>query len=270
MNHSVPVSGKNTKDHAIYEGVVSHSRFSPKQHHFDYQVFLVYINLSRLDDFLSRSIFWSKKWWAFAKFKRSDFHGKSSNDLDTDLRRTIEKETGRTFDGEICMLANLRYFGYNMNPLATYYCFKKDSDELEYIIAEVNNTPWDERKAWVLECSNEDLQEFRFDKDFTVSPFNPIDMQYRWSCNRPGEKLNLLIDCLQETQKITSASLHLKRKEATGAELNSMLWRFPFMTLKVITSIYWQAFRLWLKGVPFLGKNKLSAGNKSQALAESK
>lgn len=267
MNHSGPVSGKNIKDHAIYEGVVTHSRFTPKQHHFDYKVFMVYINLNRLDDFLSRSVFWSKKWWAFAKFKRSDFHGNASNDLDTDLRRTIEKQTGKAFEGEICMLANLRYFGYNMNPLATYYCFKKDSEELEFIVAEVNNTPWDERKAWVLECAGNDAEEFRFDKDFTVSPFNPIDMQYHWRCSRPEEKLDLLIDCLQVEQKITSASLHLKRKEATGAALNSMLWRFPFMTLKVITSIYWQALRLWLKGVPFLGKNKTGAVNKSHEFA---
>jgi DUF1365 family protein len=51
-------------------------------------------------------------------------------------------------------------------------------------------------------------------------------------------------------EKIFSASMMLSRAPITARSLASVLIRFPFMTLKVILAIHWQALRLWLKRVP--------------------
>ncbi len=242
---------------AIYSGYVSHRRFSPRRHGFQYRVFLVYLNLKEIDQFLSLSRWWSKGRWGVARFRREDFHGDPKIDLDESVRRTIEESVGKRPLGDIGMLANFRYFGFNMNPIVTYYCFDEGGDSVQYIVAEVNNTPWNEKRAYVIPCNENTMrQDCLFDKDFTVSPFNHLDMTYRWKSTTPDQRLALHIDCMQGEAKITDATLRLQREEATTASLNRILIRFPFMTLKVVLAIYWQALRLVLKGVPFLGKNK--------------
>lgn len=244
---------------AIYSGWVSHRRFWPKRHGFKYRVFMMFLNLSELDAVLSLSPLWSTKWWSPARFRRADFHGDPAVDLNEAVKRTVAKSIGRRPEGDVCMLANLRYFGINMNPLCTYYCYDKQGQHVEAILAEVTNTPWHERRAYVLDCQTKGpWQRIRFDKDFTVSPFNTLDMHYAWRSSPPGKKLSVHIDTCTEQKKITDASLRLVREELNGRALGKVLTRFPFMTAKIAAAIYWQALRLFLKGVPFLGKNKIS------------
>ncbi len=243
---------------AIYSGWVGHRRFTPRQRSFDYRVFMVFAYLSELNQLLSLSPLWSDKKWRPARFKREDFHGDPHLSVDEALRRTVEKKTGRRPAGEIAMLANWRYFGISMNPIVTYYCFNAQGDAVETIVAEVTNTPWNERCAYVLPCdASSRKQRVHFDKAFTVSPFNTLDMSYRWASNTPGKHLHVHIDCERDGATITDATLRLKREEITASVLNKTICRYPWMTLKVVATIYWQALRLALAGVPFLGKNKV-------------
>jgi DUF1365 family protein len=139
-----------------------------------------------------------------------------------------------------------------MNPIACYYCFDERGEQLEYLVAEVNNTPWDERHSYVLDAPEDGgWLHTRFAKDFHVSPFNPMDMDYDWRSNTPGEKLCLYMGNLSRGEKVFDASLSLQRHSITPASLRRFLWAYPFMTLKVCIAIYWQALRLWLKGTPF-------------------
>jgi len=186
-------------------------------------------------------------------------------DLKDAVKNTVEKSLGWRPSGDICMLANFRYFGFNINPLATYYCFDESGENLQAIVAEVNNTPWNERRAYVLECKGTPRQVITFEKDFTVSPFNPLNMVYRWRSTIPAATLQLHIDTIQNEKRVTDATLGLNRESIGAKELNLILLRFPFMTLKVFLGIYWQALRLYMKGVPFLGRDKRA---KSKAMLD--
>lgn len=236
---------------ALYSGWVRHRRFAPKEHEFVYKVFMLYLDLAELDEVFKLSPFWSRKRFAIAKFERSDFHGSVDVPLPDAVRQTIKAQTGLDHTGPIRMLANLRYFGFNINPLCTYYCFDPGDNHVQFIVAEVTNTPWGERQAYVLCCSNNERSHHaQFAKRLHVSPFNPLTMQYHWTSTTPSKKLLLHIENCQGGQKITDATLHLQRQPVSAKRLNAVLIRFPFMTVKIAVSIYWQALRLWLKKVP--------------------
>ena len=237
---------------AIYEGWVRHRRMSPREHRFKYRVFMPYLRLDELPELFDSSWTWSARRPAPARFKREDFLGDPALPLDESVRRRVAEETGKRPQGPIYLLANLRYFGFIMNPISCYYCFSEDGAELEYLVAEVNNTPWNERHSYVLRAPREGgWLKTQFAKDFHVSPFNPMDMTYHWHSNTPAEKLCLHLANSSGGERVFDATLSLQRVELSPATLNRFLWRYPVMTAKVMGAIYWEALRLWVKGVPY-------------------
>lgn len=234
----------------LYEGIVRHRRVSPKAHEFAYRIAMPYLNLDELDEVFSQSRWWSGAGRALAEFRRSDFLGDPEQPLQDEVRRRIAEETGEVHSGPIYLLANMRYFGYSMNPIACYYCYNEDESALEYLVAEVNNTPWDERHSYVLKAPESGKWlKTAFDKTFHVSPFNPMNMRYHWRSNTPDHRLVLHMENCQDEEKVFDATLSLKGKPMTSAAMNGFLLRYPFLTAKVGLGIYWQALRLYLKGL---------------------
>jgi hypothetical protein len=153
------------------------------------------------------------------------------------------------------MLTHLRYWGHCFNPVSFYYCSDVADSKVEYIVAEITNTPWQERHSYVLgERDNQETggrKRYRFAKDFHVSPFMDMDFRYDWRFVEPGDALHIHMINFKEDKKYFEAFLDLKRQEITGPALAGILLRFPAMTRKVLGMIYWQAFRLWLKKIPY-------------------
>lgn len=235
----------------LYEGLVRHRRVTPRAHEFEYRVAMPYLHLDELQEVFALSRFWSKNGRAPAEFRRSDFLGDPAVPLKEEVRRRIREETGAEHTGPIYLLANLRYFGYAMNPIACYYCFSEDESRLEYLVAEVNNTPWDERHSYVLPAAEDGRWlKTAFDKAFHVSPFNPMAMRYHWRSNTPDKRLVLHMENQQDQEKVFDATLSLRAQPLNASSLNKLLLRYPFMTAKIGLGIYWQALRLYLKGTP--------------------
>ncbi|MFN0317205.1 MAG: DUF1365 domain-containing protein, partial [Burkholderiales bacterium] len=167
----------------------------------------------------------------------------------------VWQECGVRPEGPIRMLAHLRYFGYSFNPVTFYYCFDASGERLEAVVAEITNTPWKERYAYALcERDNEGtgpVKRYRFGKRFHVSPFIGMNIAYDWIFKTPDQKLAVHMSNMHNGTKLFDATLDLSRTEIDGKTLSKALTAFPFMTSKVVGAIYWQAFRLWLKGTPF-------------------
>jgi DUF1365 family protein len=239
----------------IYKGWVEHRRYAPRPHRFRYPLFMLYIDLAELPRLFARTPFWSARRPALAWFKRSDYLGPAALPLDAAVRELVAARTGTRPTGPIRLLTHLRYFGYCMNPVSFYYCFNDAGDRVHTIVAEITNTPWKERHQYVLsvDAAPSRLKHFDFDKGFHVSPFMPMDLRYRWCFSAPARRLFVNMRNYQGAAQLFDATLNLRGQPVTSSSLMLALCAFPFMTLRVITAIHWQALKLWLKGVPFFG-----------------
>jgi len=239
----------------IYEGRVRHTRSQPAKHEFSYRLFLMYLDLDELETLFAKRWFWSASRPALARFRRRDHIGPPTQPLADAVRDRVEQESGCRPRGPVRLLTNMAYFGYCFNPVSFYYCFANDGETVEFIVAEVNNTPWGERDTYVMDCRKEapfdSAWRFRPKKKMHVSPFMPMQVEYDWVLSEPGEQLGVFMANSRDSVRIFSAAMKLRRRPITGLSLSGVLIRFPFQTVKVVLAIYWEALRLWVKRCPF-------------------
>jgi uncharacterized protein len=234
----------------IYTGWVTHQRLQPKLHGFKYRLFMLYMDLDELP-----LLFKNNKLWSFLKpniayFRRKDYYGDPDKPLDQCIRDLVESESGQRPQGKIGLLTHVRYWGVCFNPVSFYYCHDAHG-KLQAIVSHITNTPWKERHAYVHVCEQAKDDIFSFEKTFHVSPFMPMALLYKWQFSAPESQLTVHMQSWRAGTAMFYATLKMQRQSWQAPALNRLLISFPWMTLKVVLAIYWQALRLWLKRIPF-------------------
>ncbi len=244
---------------ALYVGHVRHRRARPHAHAFRYRIAQFYLDLDELPELFARRWLWSVNRSNLAQFRRSDYLGDGSvSDLKTAVLDCVHAATGERPAGPVRLLTNLRTFGYVINPVSFYYCFSADATRLVAIVAEITNTPWNERHRYVLPVArahrsgeNGQVHRWEFDKDFHVSPFMPMDLRYDWRFQSPGEHLRIHMNVCDSAGQIFDATLSLEKREITGPALARFLVTYPLMTFAIAARIYFNALLLAIKRNPF-------------------
>lgn len=254
---------------AIYRGHVQHRRFWPTPHAFRYPIFQLYLDLDELDRVFAGRWLWSTDRPNLAWFRRADFLGPTELPLQDAVRQRIAEAGQPVPTGSIRLLTHLRYFGYVQNPVSFYYCHDA-ADALHTIVAEITNTPWGERHAYVLPLAGAlragSAWRFDFDKRFHVSPFLPMDRQYDWRFTPPGDSLSVHMEVRDTAAGAGGghcpvqfdASLALRRVPISPRALARCLVHYPPMTFAVAFRIYWNALLIRLKRNPFYAHPKTS------------
>jgi DUF1365 family protein len=240
---------------AVYEGWIRHRRFEPIEHDFRYRLFLMYLDLDELPQLLDRYPLWSARRPALARFRRADFMGDPQRPLAECARDAVEEQIGTRPAGPVRMLANLRTLGHVFNPVCFYYCFDAAGEQVEAIVADVNNIPWGERHPYVLARDGRQgtVLAQELDKALHVSPLMAMDQTYAFRASEPDERLSVQIESRPNdgAGKAFDATLSMRRRELSGPLLTWMLLRYPAMSLQVVAKIYAQTLRLKLKGAPY-------------------
>ena len=253
---------------ALYCGHVGHARFGSVTHQFRYRLFMTALNLDELVQpaglGLGRLLDPNRRLSLF-RMRRKDHLGDVHVPLKEAVLQRVSAALAEFEPGPVLLLTHLGQFGFRFNPVSFYFCFApadptgdQDSREsnasLSAIVLEVSNTPWGEQHSYVLDCRNSTgPYKFVLPKTFPVSPFLPLDMEYRFRFELGGDELSIHTENWRGSERVFHAALLLKRHALTNTALLGALARYPFMTWKVIVTIYYEALRLWLKRVPFLG-----------------
>lgn len=240
----------------IYRGPLRHRRFTPREHHFSYQVWMAWLDLDELPGLFDGVPGFSARRRALARFRREDYLAPVELPLKEAVRQELTRQLGEAPQGRICILTQLRTLGTVFNPISMYYAFD-EQDRLAAVLGEVTNMPWRERTCYACRVDPERHSHGAiFAKDMHVSPFNPMDMTYRWRFNTPGDKLLIHMENWHNQPadhapaRQFDATLMLEAAPATRRVLLSTLARQPWISLKTVAGIHFEALRLWLKRVP--------------------
>jgi DUF1365 family protein len=237
---------------AIYLGDIRHRRFAIKAHRFNYPLYMLWIDLNNVEQLDGVHNWVGTRGFKALKYNQSDY---LKNELDpkhhsvTERAHDLLAKLGVTerFD-QVYMLGQVRCFGVYFSPV-NFYFFGHSEQQFNYMVAEVSNTPWNERHYYLVPLQ----KKVNFKKVFSVSPFMDLDMNYHWQVQYSSDSTLIHIENKRGEELLFDASLRLKRHAFTKLQLTALLKRFPAMTWIIFKGIYVQAFKLFIKKVPFLG-----------------
>jgi DUF1365 family protein len=244
----------------IYNGEVTHTRFKPVRHFLKYKTFSLLIDLDEMNELDSRiSIFSHNKFNVFSFYDKDHGERDGSNLKEWVLTNIRKFNIGGKIN-KIKILCYPRIFGYVFNPLSIFYCY--ENDKLKAIFYEVKNT-FNEQHTYIFKIKNNDEITQKCKKRFYVSPFMDMETYYNFKLINPNNKLSVFIKQTDSTGTILTATQTGDKKEFNFKQLIKNFFKYPLMTIKIISSIHYEALLLWKKGAIYRAREKKIKNNLS-------
>lgn len=215
-----------------------------------------------------------------------------------DLRSVLKDDATGTDARKVLLVTHLMYYGYCFNPVSLYYVLKpinnkSDHIEIESVVVEVSNTPWNEMSIYVLHpdstdvtdcsvtpCTEKDFSapayRYKFRKNFHVSPFMTMDHDYDWTFRMSQDRIHVLAKMIKGEQSAKDGELYFTAgfditRTATSKyyplQLALIICRFPIYCFIIQVWIHYEAIKLLMKGVQFIPHPQGSETAASRAIA---
>ncbi|MCL7999906.1 DUF1365 domain-containing protein [Brucella sp. 21LCYQ03] len=234
---------------ALFPGHVTHARSRPKVHKLAYKIYSLLLDLDELQVLDKRlKTFSVNRVNLFSFFEKDRGNGSA-----TPLRAQVEdamRGAGIEPDGgAIRLLTMPRILGWAFNPLTEFFCYNR-SDELVAILWEVDNT-FHQRHGYMIpvEATQNGRIVQNCDKAFYVSPFMDMKLRYEFEVLPPSDTLTIRINSFDDEGLLLTARHLARRVELSDAALLRAFFAIPFLTLRVVGGIHWEALKIWLKGI---------------------
>ena len=229
----------------IYNGVVTHKRFKPVKHFLKYKTFSFFIDLDEIEKLDKNNIIFS-----FNRFNIFSFYNRDHGDRDGKSLKNWVMDNLIKFKiseniNKIKLLCYPRIFGYVFNPLSIFYCYQ--DEKLKVIFYEVKNT-FNEQHTYIFKVNDSNIVTQKCKKKFYVSPFMNMDTYYSFKLLNPDEKLSVTIEQTDKKDTILTAVQTGERKDFNLKQLVVNFFKYPLMTIKIISAIHFEALLLWKKG----------------------
>ena len=245
---------------AIAHAQIRHRRYSPKPHAFESSLSYLWFDPDQLPEITKKSWLWSTGHWNILNLATTDFlkhyHGTIREKASKALLQYANTVLLPAWN--IRVLALPRSLGFNFNSVIFYFILDQHQQPV-FILSEVSNTPWNEQHVYVHDCRvnckpHADYQrfEFNFEKLFHVSPFMPMDIEYRWQFNLSDQQNIIHMQLYRQQKLIFDVSMLFQLDAITfPSQQHRYAVYHVFEPIKMLASIYIQAFKLWRKKVPF-------------------
>jgi DUF1365 family protein len=223
----------------LYECELSHIRPAPVRHEFRYQTYLWLVDLDDMPQLPAGLR-------PLARFDSADHLGDPSRSIRSNVDDFLSQHGIDLDGGRVRMLAHARVLGYVFNPLTLYWCSYRDGTPA-CVIAEVHNT-YGGRHCYLLHPDRRGRASTK--KALYVSPFYPVDGEYRMSLPEPDERLGITISLHRpDGGPPFVASLRGVRRSYRPLTLMRAALRHPLSTAMVSARIRRHGVHLYLRGL---------------------
>jgi DUF1365 family protein len=233
----------------LYAGRIAHIRHTPFRHRFDYRMYMMAVDLDRIDEVAENSKVFSHNKFGLMSLADKDHGFRDGRSLRAYAQAALDGQGHGAYAAKIIFVTMPRLLGYAFNPISFYFCYDA-AGELGAVLHQVKNT-FGDQVGYLMPVTGPGVIRQSAPKKMHVSPFFDMQGGYRFALTPPDEKLTVSIQYVERTKKRMTATMVLEARPFTDASVLRLLAQMPLAPMKVMMAIHWQALKLFLRGAKF-------------------
>ena len=198
----------------LYVGAVMHCRHKPRIHRFCYRAFWMLMDFGKLPVIGNQLHLFSYNRFNLFSLRDRDHGDGTDTPLLAPVRQQLHEAGIDIADSRTLLFAMPRTFGCAFNPLGIYFCDWPDRT-MAALIYQVHNSFGERHRYLIPVTDNGGSARQRCRKNFYVSPYLGMDLEYRFRASYPAEKIAIGIRVEATAVPLLDAALAATRSSSS-------------------------------------------------------